>query len=133
MEVVSDFGTAEYFAVETLTLGIFNVWLGMNNIVARHRYHLLDLSLSSACSGWNSMLAHASVFSTTSKTNKLQPLMLRGRDRLMCGDLLPPLVFAFIPVGVLLKLFLLVSHANLVAVAGVVTGSFPAAISRPCW
>ena len=30
MEVVSDFGTVEYFALETLTLGIFNVWIGMN-------------------------------------------------------------------------------------------------------
>ena len=37
MEVVSDFGTVEYFAVETITLGIFNVWLGMNNIVAAGR------------------------------------------------------------------------------------------------
>ena len=34
MEVVSDFGTVEFFTVETLTLGIFNVWLGMNNLVA---------------------------------------------------------------------------------------------------
>ncbi|MEE2955990.1 MAG: iron ABC transporter permease [Pseudomonadota bacterium] len=34
MEVLSDFGTVEYFAVETLTLGIFNIWLGMNNLVA---------------------------------------------------------------------------------------------------
>ncbi len=34
MEVVSDFGTVEYFAIETLTLGIFNVWLGMNNLTA---------------------------------------------------------------------------------------------------
>ena len=34
MEVVSDFGAVEYFAVETLTLGIFNVWLGMNNLTA---------------------------------------------------------------------------------------------------
>lgn len=32
MEVVSDFGTVEYFAIDTLTLGIFNVWLGMNNM-----------------------------------------------------------------------------------------------------
>ena len=32
MEVVSDFGTVEYFALDTLTLGIFNVWLGMGNI-----------------------------------------------------------------------------------------------------
>ena len=34
MEVMSDFGTVEFFAVETLTLGIFNVWLGMNNLTA---------------------------------------------------------------------------------------------------
>ena len=34
MEVVSDFGTAEYFALETLTLGIFNVWIGMNSKAA---------------------------------------------------------------------------------------------------
>ena len=34
MEVVSDFGTVEYFALETLTLGIFNVWIGMNSKAA---------------------------------------------------------------------------------------------------
>ena len=34
METISDFGTVEYFSVETLTLGIFNVWLGMNNLTA---------------------------------------------------------------------------------------------------
>ena len=32
METLNDFGTVEYFAVRTLTLGIFNVWLGMNSI-----------------------------------------------------------------------------------------------------
>ena len=32
MEVISDFGTVEFFAIETLTLGIFNVWIGMNSI-----------------------------------------------------------------------------------------------------
>lgn len=32
METLNDFGTVEYFAVPTLTLGIFNVWLGMNSI-----------------------------------------------------------------------------------------------------
>ena len=32
METISDFGTVDYFALETLTLGVFNVWLGMNSI-----------------------------------------------------------------------------------------------------
>ena len=34
METISDFGTVEFFAVETLTLGIFNLWLGMNDLAA---------------------------------------------------------------------------------------------------
>ena len=34
METISDFGTVEYFAVETMTLGIFNVWLGKDNLAA---------------------------------------------------------------------------------------------------
>ena len=43
MEVVSDFGTVEYFAIETMTLGIFNVWLGMNNMPAAAQLSLFAL------------------------------------------------------------------------------------------
>ena len=43
MEVVSDFGTVEFFAVETITLGIFNVWLGMNFRLRRRNYPWLAL------------------------------------------------------------------------------------------
>ena len=31
METVADFGTVEYFAVQTLTTGIFTTWLESNN------------------------------------------------------------------------------------------------------
>ena len=31
METLSDFGTVDYFSVQTLTTGVFNVWLIMNN------------------------------------------------------------------------------------------------------
>jgi iron(III) transport system permease protein len=31
METLADFGTVDYFAVSTLTLGVFNVWLNMGN------------------------------------------------------------------------------------------------------
>lgn len=34
METMNDFGTVEYFAVPTLTLGIFNVWFGMGSAEA---------------------------------------------------------------------------------------------------
>jgi len=51
MEVISDFGTVDYFAVETLTLGIFNVWIGMGSIeaaaqLALFAFFLIGLLLS---------------------------------------------------------------------------------------
>jgi len=45
MEVISDFGTVDYFAVETLTLGIFNVWLGMNSITTSAQIALMAFAL----------------------------------------------------------------------------------------
>ena len=45
MEVISDFGTVEYFAIETLTLGIFNVWLGMNNLTGAAQIALIAFFL----------------------------------------------------------------------------------------
>ena len=45
MEVVSDFGTVSFFMVETITLGIFNVWLGMNSRLRRRNYRWLALGL----------------------------------------------------------------------------------------
>ena len=41
METISDFGTVEFFAVETITLGIFNLWLGMNNLGAASQLALV--------------------------------------------------------------------------------------------
>ena len=41
METISDFGTVEFLAIETLTLGIFNLWLGMNNFSAASQLSLL--------------------------------------------------------------------------------------------
>ena len=32
METLNDFGTVKYFAVLTLTLGLFNVWIGTGGI-----------------------------------------------------------------------------------------------------
>ena len=41
METISDFGTVDFFAVETITLGIFNLWLGMNNLAAAAQLALI--------------------------------------------------------------------------------------------
>ncbi len=44
METISDFGTVEFFAVETLTLGIFNLWIGMNDFAAASQVALFSFT-----------------------------------------------------------------------------------------
>ena len=44
METISDFGTVDFFAVETVTLGIFNLWLGMNNLAAASQLALIGFT-----------------------------------------------------------------------------------------
>ena len=43
METVNDFGTVDYFAVQTLTTGIFSVWLESNNAGGAAQISLRDL------------------------------------------------------------------------------------------
>ena len=45
MEVVSDFGMVEYFAIDTITLGVFNVWLGMGDIALAAKLALVAVVL----------------------------------------------------------------------------------------
>jgi len=44
METISDFGTVEFFAIETITLGIFNLWLGMNDFNSATQLALLSFT-----------------------------------------------------------------------------------------
>ncbi|EAR52639.1 putative iron(III) ABC transporter, fused inner membrane subunits [Oceanicola granulosus HTCC2516] len=45
METVNDFGTVDYFAVQTLTTGIFSVWLQSGNLGGAAQIATLSLSL----------------------------------------------------------------------------------------
>jgi len=45
MEVVADFGTVDFFAVETISLGVYNVWLGMNSITTAAQLALMAFVL----------------------------------------------------------------------------------------
>ena len=44
METLNDFGTVDFFAVSTFTLGIYDVWLNMNNITGAAQLALTLLS-----------------------------------------------------------------------------------------
>ncbi len=109
MEVVSDFGTVEYFAVETITLGIFNVWLGMNNIVGGGADLAVRFVFILSLLGLDFMPDRASAFAGNGKSAvELQPLDLGMKGQIACQAVcaLPLLLGFVIPVGVLLKFVL---------------------------
>ncbi|MEX0502092.1 ABC transporter permease [Alphaproteobacteria bacterium LSUCC0719] len=109
MEVVSDFGTVEYFAVETITLGIFNVWLGMNNIVAAAQISLFGFVFILSLLALELYARSRQRFAGNGKSaTELQPLRPGVKGQIACQAVCAlPLCLGFvIPVGVLLKFVL---------------------------
>ncbi|MDA7598545.1 iron ABC transporter permease [Alphaproteobacteria bacterium] len=106
MEVVSDFGTVEYFAIETLTLGIFNVWLGMNNIVAAAQISIVGFVFILSLLGLEIYARSRQQYAGSGRSQRpLTPLPIGAIGKFWCYlACLTPLLFGFfIPVGVLLK------------------------------
>lgn len=106
METISDFGTVDYFALETLTLGVFNVWLGMNSLSGASQIScvlfifvivLLSLELVAR--------KRQRFFEKSSGQNTMTPIQTKGLSTVICFLIcLAPFVFGFvIPVGVLLN------------------------------
>ena len=109
MEVVSDFGTVEYFAVQTITLGIFNVWLGMNNLVAAAQISSVGFLFILGLLGLELYARTRQQYVSTSRAqNSLAPLPTSTGGACVCWALcLIPLSFGFfIPLGVLLRFVL---------------------------
>lgn len=104
MEVISDFGTVEYFAVDTLTLGIFNVWLGMNNMPAAAQLSLIALVVIIGLLGTELYARSRRSFTNLSNSKRgvpriALPASRRGRVYFIC--LVPVLIGFVIPVGIL--------------------------------
>ena len=106
MEVLSDFGTVEFFAIETLTLGIFNVWLGMNNLTAAAQIAGMAFIFILALVTIERAARRRQRFNDTSARAKtLSALHVRGGRAFLCISLcFCPIILGFvIPVGVLLS------------------------------
>jgi len=133
MEVVSDFGTVEYFAVQTITLGIFNVWLGMNNLVAAAQISSVGFLFILGLLGLELYARSRQQYVSTSRTqNSLAPLPTTRLGTCVCWLLcLMPLSFGFfIPLGVLLRFVLRGDVvAEFIAIQPVVINSVVVAIS----
>lgn len=109
METLSDFGTVEYFAIETLTLGIFNVWLGMNNLPAAAQIAVVAFLFIIALLVVELMArANRRYTDTTKRSVPLPPEPMTGwRGALCLAVCLIPILIGFVlPVGVLLNFVL---------------------------
>ncbi|WP_323797343.1 iron ABC transporter permease [Nisaea sp.] len=113
METISDFGTVEFFAIQTLTLGIFNVWLGMNNLAAASQIACVAFVLILALLTLETMARTRRRFADTSRrANTMTALPARKWKAVVCILVCStPITIGFlIPVGVLLS-FVLKGHS----------------------
>ena len=106
MEVVSDFGTVEFFAVDTLTLGIFNVWLGMNNMPAAAQLSLIALMVILTLFGIELYARSRRSFQNLSNAKRGVPRIALPRQKrlmayLVCG--VPVMLGFIIPVAILIS------------------------------
>jgi len=132
MEVVSDFGTVEYFAVQTITLGIFNVWLGMNNLAAAAQISSVGFVFILGLLGLELYARSRQQYVSTSRSQTtLPPLPTSRASTCACWIVcIVPLSFGFfIPLGVMLG-FVLRSDvaANLRAIQPIITNSVTVAV-----
>ena len=107
MEVMSDFGTVEFFAIETITLGIFNVWLGMNNLVAAAQISIVGFGFILALLGLELYARSRQQYVSSSRNQTpLAMLVPTKAGVLACWAVcVIPLLFGFfIPVVVLVGL-----------------------------
>ncbi|MEC7488682.1 MAG: iron ABC transporter permease [Pseudomonadota bacterium] len=106
MEVISDFGTVEYFAVQTLTLGIFNVWLGMNNLTAAAQIAGMSFIFIFALLfiEWKAR-SQQRFFDSGQRSNQIERTRVSRWKMVLCisACVVPILLGFIVPVGVLLK------------------------------
>ena len=124
METISEFGAVEYFAIETITLGIFNVWLGMDSLPAAAQIASVSTLFIVALLCIELLARSRRRFTNTSrKTVPLAATPVGGLKALACVAVcLTPVVVGFvIPTG-LLSSFVLQGH-SLEFGGGVVTAS----------
>jgi iron(III) transport system permease protein len=107
METLNDFGTVDYFAVRTLTAGLYDVWLGMNNLGGGAQIASLLLVFVTVLIALEKISRrHRQNYQPTStRFRKLTPRQLTGRRALLATTacLLPVLLGFLVPAWVLLN------------------------------
>ncbi|MEO0618000.1 MAG: iron ABC transporter permease [Pseudomonadota bacterium] len=109
METISDFGTVEYFSIETLTLGIFNVWLGQDSLPAAAQISIICFLFIIALLIVEQLARARKLYrDTTGRTRTLKREPVSGKRAAACiAVCMLPITIGFIlPVGVLLSFVL---------------------------
>ncbi len=104
METVSDFGTVSYFAVQTLTTGIFTVWLELNNAGGAAQIAGVVLLVVGLLVGLEKLSrGRARFHGNTRQQRKVVAMTLTGWTGWLATALcLVPFAFGFVlPVGVI--------------------------------
>lgn len=108
METVNDFGVVEFFAVQTLTTGIFSIWLEGGNAGGAAQIATVVLVLILALTGMEKLSRrHMRFFNLSRQSRRVAPIQLTGQQAWLATFL------CIVPVsaGFFLPLLVLVSHA----------------------
>ena len=106
MEALNDFGTVDFFAVQTFTLGIFDVWLNMNSAPGAAQLAVAALAFVLAIIGAERWARrHQRFHQTGAKYRALSRHPLRGGAGLLASVacLFPVALGFLLPAGVLLR------------------------------
>ncbi len=107
MEAIADFGTVQYFGVQTFTTAIYRTWFGMGDRVAAAQLAsglLAFVFLLVTLEHWSR--SRQAYYDTSSRVLKPQPVLLRGWAAVFAfvACAIPVLLGFFLPVLILLDL-----------------------------
>ena len=107
MEAIADFGTVQYFGVQTFTTAIYRTWFGMGDRVGAAQLSsalLMFVFLLVALELWSR--SRQAYYDTSSRALKPQPVLLRGwaAGFAFAACAIPVVLGFFLPVMILLDL-----------------------------
>lgn len=106
MEALNDFGTVDFFAVQTLSAGLYDTWLNMNNLGGAAQIAMVMLFFVALLLAAERISRHRQrYFQSGDRMRSLERIELNGKRRLMAtvACLLPVVLGFILPALVLLR------------------------------
>lgn len=116
MEAFADYGTVQYFGVNTFTTGIFRTWFGLGNSIAATQLAAMLCSvvlILLVTEKWSRRKIRYFYQGQKQQHAALKPLSAKKAWLMLVLCLIPPLLGFFIPVGQLLMWAIITAEQNL--------------------